>query len=169
MSDNGKEKKSTSSSTYNGNFSGFTGGVGNTGQVTGTQTVYNSPERKTCRGCLSTVGADHQGNCQCEQKDNYCEWCEEGKGLRKNCLCKKQEFDQKSEVSSVHLKNTKEESVREKENTEVSKTSVSAEIKSQNQPFLLQENDKEIISAFLKAKMNFLSARQATIEQLRSY
>jgi predicted Ser/Thr protein kinase len=86
------ENENKSIINYSGNYNGFTGGIGHQGQVTGSQSVYNQPTKKTCRSCLQEVGADHQGACHCEQKDGYCEFCEEGLGLRNNCLCLKKEI-----------------------------------------------------------------------------
>lgn len=103
--------------TYSGNFREFTGGVGNSGENKGAQTVNNSPKGKTCRICHQEVGIDHQNNCQCEKKEGYCGYCEENDYSRKTCTCKKS--DQKPEISSNQIKDEQKESSREENNIQI--------------------------------------------------
>ena len=92
---------SNNQQTNSGKYAGLTnngniGAIGDnaTGNING-----NSKNKKTCRGCLKEVGEDHQNNCLCQQKDGYCEWCEEGSGSRKNCLCQKNSSTKESSTS----------------------------------------------------------------------
>lgn len=49
--------------------------------------IIKVKEEKSCPICQEVVGENYSNNCQCEKKDNRCEYCQTDQFDKKSCSC----------------------------------------------------------------------------------